>query len=148
MSKYQELARRAWRTGDYKAAPVGGGRDEFQDAEELRSFLRSKMEWIVEREAYDPREAAAPREESKMKLAQFVKFREEKFGGVLFETRSEKVYTLSPTGAAVVKELAAGGGDADIVGRLKARYEDQGGGLEAEATAFLAELKAKGLITE
>ena len=35
-----------------------------------------------------------------MKLAKFVKFREEKFGGVLFETRSEKVYTLNPTGAA------------------------------------------------
>ena len=28
-----------------------------------------------------------------MKLAKYVKFREEKFGGVLFETRSEKVFT-------------------------------------------------------
>ena len=41
-----------------------------------------------------------------MKLAPFVKFREEKFGAVLFETRSEKVYTLSPTGAAVLREVA------------------------------------------
>ena len=39
-----------------------------------------------------------------MKLAKFVKFREEKFGGVLFETRDEKVYTLNPTGAAVVRD--------------------------------------------
>ena len=30
-----------------------------------------------------------------MKLTKYVKFREEKFGGVLFETRSEKVYTLN-----------------------------------------------------
>ena len=33
-----------------------------------------------------------------MKLAKYVKFREEKFGGVLFETRSEKVFTLNPDG--------------------------------------------------
>ena len=39
-----------------------------------------------------------------MRLAKFVKFREEKFGGVLFETRSEKVFTLNPTAAAVVRE--------------------------------------------
>ena len=32
-----------------------------------------------------------------MRLAKHVKFREEKFGGVLFETRSEKVFTLTPT---------------------------------------------------
>ena len=40
-----------------------------------------------------------------MRLAKFVKFREEKFGGVLFETRSEKVFTLNPTAAAVVREI-------------------------------------------
>ena len=43
-----------------------------------------------------------------MKLAKYVKFREEKFGGVLFETRSEKVYTLNPTATAVVREIQAG----------------------------------------
>ena len=43
-----------------------------------------------------------------MRLAKYVKFREEKFGGVLFETRSEKVYTLTPTAAAVVQEIQAG----------------------------------------
>ena len=35
-----------------------------------------------------------------MQLAKYVKFREEKFGGVLFETRSEKVFTLNPTALA------------------------------------------------
>ena len=43
-----------------------------------------------------------------MRLAKFVKFREEKFGGVLFETRSEKVFTLSPTATAIVREIGAG----------------------------------------
>ena len=42
-----------------------------------------------------------------MQLAKHVKFREEKFGGVLFETRSEKVFTLDATAAAVVREIAA-----------------------------------------
>jgi len=34
-----------------------------------------------------------------MKLVKYAKFREEKFGGVLFETRSEKVFALNPTAA-------------------------------------------------
>jgi hypothetical protein len=43
-----------------------------------------------------------------VRLAQYVKFREEKFGGVLFETRSEKVFTLNPTATAVIREIASG----------------------------------------
>jgi len=83
-----------------------------------------------------------------MKLAKFVKFREEKFGGVLFETRSEKVYTLSPSGAVVVKEIAAGGDAEQIVGRLKSRYKDPEGKLEAEAREFIASLRSQGLVAE
>ena len=60
-----------------------------------------------------------------MRLAKFVKFREEKFGGVLFETRSEKVFTLNPTGAAVVREIAAGGDEDAIAARLTDRFADQ-----------------------
>ena len=44
-----------------------------------------------------------------MPLAKYVKFREEKFGGVLFETRSEKVFTLNAAAAAVVREINSGG---------------------------------------
>ena len=83
-----------------------------------------------------------------MKLAPFVKFREEKFGAVLFETRSEKVYTLSPTGAAVVKEVIAGADAAGVVENLKKKYEDADGKITAEAEAFLKQLKEKGLVTE
>ena len=61
-----------------------------------------------------------------MKLAKYVKFREEKFGGVLFETRSEKVYTLNPTATAVVKEIQAGTDVAAIPTRLKERFNDGG----------------------
>jgi hypothetical protein len=73
-----------------------------------------------------------------MKLAKYVKFREEKFGGVLFETRSEKVYTLNPTATAVVREIQAGG----------ERFGGDGGAIEREAAAFIADLRQKGLVEE
>ena len=83
-----------------------------------------------------------------MRLAQYVKFREEKFGGVLFETRSEKVYTLNPTATAVVREIQAGSAEGDIPGRLKERFRDEGGTIEQEAAAFIAELRQRGLVEE
>ena len=83
-----------------------------------------------------------------MKLARYVKFREEKFGGVLFETRSEKVYTLNPTATAVVREIQAGAGETDIPARLKARFRDEGGTIEREAAAFITELREKGLVED
>jgi len=83
-----------------------------------------------------------------MKLAKYVKFREEKFGGVLFETRSEKVYTLNPTATAVVREIQAGAEERSIPDRLKERFRDEGGAIEREAAAFLAELRQKGLVED
>ena len=83
-----------------------------------------------------------------MRLAKYVRFREEKFGGVLFETRSEKVFTLNSTGAAVVREIAAGAAEADIAGRLQDRYADPGGAIEREVAALLADLRARGLVED
>ena len=82
-----------------------------------------------------------------MRLAQYVKFREEKFGGVLFETRTEKVFTLNPTATAVVREIAAGD-EATIAARLQERFIDPGGAIEREVSAFLAELRQRKLIEE
>jgi hypothetical protein len=80
-----------------------------------------------------------------MRLAKYVKFREEKFGGVLFETRSEKVFTLNPVATAVVREIAAGHASPEIVRRMKERFRDPDHAIEKEAEAFIAELRAKGL---
>jgi hypothetical protein len=80
-----------------------------------------------------------------VRLAPYVKFREEKFGGVLFETRSEKVYTLNPTGAAVIREIASGD-EAAIAAKLKDRFADQSGAIEREVGAFIAELRQRGLL--
>ncbi|APV50615.1 hypothetical protein BWI17_13500 [Betaproteobacteria bacterium GR16-43] len=83
-----------------------------------------------------------------MRLAQYVKFREEKFGGVLFETRSEKVFTLTPTAAAVVREIVAGTATADIAPRLATRFEASGGTIEREVEAFITEMRDKGLVAD
>jgi PqqD family protein of HPr-rel-A system len=83
-----------------------------------------------------------------MRLARFVKFREEKFGGVLFETRSEKVFTLNPTATAVAREIEAGRGEAEIAASLKERFDDRDGAIEREVTAFIAELRQRGLVED
>jgi hypothetical protein len=83
-----------------------------------------------------------------MKLAKYVKFREEKFGGVLFETRSEKVYTLNPTATAVVREIQGGSDERDIPARLKQQFRDESGAIEREAAIFITELRQKGLLED
>jgi hypothetical protein len=83
-----------------------------------------------------------------MRLAKFVKFREEKFGGVLFETRSEKVFTLNPTAAAAVREIETGADEREIARRLKDRYDDPSGAIEREALALIADLRQKGLVED
>ena len=81
-----------------------------------------------------------------MQLAKFVRFREEKFGGVLFETRTEKVFTLNPTATAVVREIEVGGDELAITARLKDRFDDRDGAIEREVVAFLADLRQRGLL--
>ena len=83
-----------------------------------------------------------------MRLAKHVKFREEKFGGVLFETRSEKVYTLTPTAAAVVQEVAAGRAAAEIGPVLAQRFSGPNATVEREVQDFLAQLREKGLVED
>lgn len=83
-----------------------------------------------------------------MRLARYVKFREEKFGGVLFETRSEKVFTLNPVAAAVVREIQAGCAPVEIVQRMKERFRDPQRAIDQEAQAFIDDLKARGLVED
>ena len=83
-----------------------------------------------------------------MQLVKHVKFREEKFGGVLFETQSEKVYTLNPTAAAVVREIKAGGDAQDIANRLKNRFQDPTGKIEQEVLSLIQDLREKGLVAD
>jgi hypothetical protein len=144
---YEALLRRAWKSGDFVAAEAEAGAADAADAASA-SKVRLEMEEIAAREAWDAHSCLVAHREGIMKLAPFVKFREEKFGAVLFETRSEKVYTLTPTGAAVVREVIAGAQSATLVAKLKEKYEDSSGKMETEAAAFLGQLMEKGLIVE
>jgi hypothetical protein len=81
-----------------------------------------------------------------MQLTKYVKFREEQFGGVLFETQSEKVYTLNEAAAAVVREIIAGHDAAEIETRLKERFQAADGTIEHDIRALIADLKEKGLV--
>jgi len=83
-----------------------------------------------------------------MRLSKYVKFREEKFGGVLFETRSEKVFTLNAVATAVVREINAGADEKAIIARLQERFEDRDGSIEREALVFVADLRQKGLVED
>lgn len=84
-----------------------------------------------------------------MKLARYVKFREEKFGGVLFETRSEKVFALNPTASAIVREIAVSACDGvALLARLKERYQGNTGTIEREIAAFLGELRSRELLED
>ena len=83
-----------------------------------------------------------------MKLAKYVKFRAEKFGGVLFETRSEKVYTLNPTATAIIRALESGATPSEIADRVKAEFEGNAVEIEQEINELLADLRGKGLVED
>ena len=83
-----------------------------------------------------------------MKLSKYVKFRAEKFGGVLFETRSEKVFTLNPTATAVVREIESGAPESAIADRVKAQFVGDDGAIEQEVREFLEDLRRKGLVED
>ena len=144
---YEALLRKAWKSGDFVVSEAEADQTDPADAASWRK-VRHEMEEIAAREAWDANSCLVAHREGIMKLAPFVKFREEKFGAVLFETSSEKVYTLSPTGAAVVREIVAGATSADLPAKLKEKYEDPSGKMAVEAASFLSQLKEKGLIVE
>lgn len=144
---YLSLLKTAWKSGDFKISAAEAAETDL-NPELSWKRVQSEIEQIIEREAGDAVSCLNVHREGIMKLAPFVKFREEKFGAVLFETRSEKVFTLSPTGAAVVREVITGADAKTVIENLKVKFDDKTGKLEQEATLFIAQLREKGLVTE
>lgn len=83
-----------------------------------------------------------------MRLAKYTKFREEKFGGVLFETRTEQVFALNPTASAIVRAIGEGCDEAGLIERMQQQFADSAGGLEAEVHTFVADLRKQGLLED
>jgi hypothetical protein len=147
---YQRLIREAWKSGEYRADGDKDDASPREEGEALKEYLRSRMEWIVEREACGLEAFGAPPARSKeprLRLAPHVRLKEEGAGGLLYETRLEKVYSLSPTGVAVLREICAGCGSAETaVERAAARFHDPRGSARSEAMEFVARLLARGLL--
>ena len=90
MSFYDELTKQAWKKGTYTvedSAPQWKSPPEIKETDGAREKVQAEIERIV---AVEKEEIKAPvAQEGRMKLAKFVKFREEKFrsvfqlGGVL-----------------------------------------------------------------
>jgi hypothetical protein len=83
-----------------------------------------------------------------MKLTKYTKFREEKFGAVLFETRAEKVFALNPTATAIVRAIGDGCDEAGLIDRLQDQFADTAGALQGEVHAFVADLRKQGLLED
>jgi hypothetical protein len=83
-----------------------------------------------------------------MQLGKYVKFREERFGGVLFETQTEKVYTLNPTAAAIIRELGSGCGIPELTQRLADHFQAPAGSIERDVAALIDDLRQKGLVED
>lgn len=81
-----------------------------------------------------------------MELARYVKFRDERFGGVLFETQGEKVFALNKTATAILHELLAGYETETIAEHLKGRFRDPAATITQDVASLIDQLHAKGLI--
>lgn len=142
---YEALARKAWSSGRYELDPEALDAGA-QRGPAGRAAAQRQMQIIAERESWDAGACFRAHKEGTMKLAPFVKFREEKFGAVLFETRSERVFTLNPAGAAVVREVIAGTEPERLPAQLAARFADPTGRIASESAAFLTRLREQGLV--
>lgn len=83
-----------------------------------------------------------------MKLAKYVKFRQEKFGGVLFETRSEQVFMLNETASAIVQALEQVDDENAIIALLEDRFDGADGSIRQDTETLISDLRDQGLIED
>ncbi len=80
-----------------------------------------------------------------MNFTEHVKIRNEKFGTVIFETLSEKIFITNETGTKILQLIGEGRDSAQIVDELQKIYlEDQG--IEKDTTDFINCLKENNFI--
>ena len=83
-----------------------------------------------------------------MKLAKYVKFRQEKFGGVLFETRSEQVFMLNETASAIVQDLGEAEDENALIALLENEFSGADGSIRQDTETLIAGLREQGLIED
>ncbi len=81
-----------------------------------------------------------------MQFPVHVKHRNEKFGTVVFDTLSEKVYVTGETGKDILQALEDGLDVPAIVARLQEAYEGSEEQITADVTEFVDGLLSSGLL--
>lgn len=81
-----------------------------------------------------------------MQFQKHVKIRQEKFGAVVFETLSEKVFVTNETGAQVLRLLQKGKQPQEVITELTKNYDCDPGIIKGQTEEFILRLKEKGII--
>lgn len=81
-----------------------------------------------------------------MNLKKYVKIREEKFGGVLFDTLREKVFVTNKTGKDILQLVNENKNQEEIVGILKEKYNEESSIIEKDIISFIDGLKKDGIL--
>ncbi len=81
-----------------------------------------------------------------MHFAQYVKLRNEKFGAVVFDTLSEKVYITNESGKEILALMAEGLSACEIAEHLVRKYEDDTSEMQNDVAEFIDGLQSAGLL--
>lgn len=81
-----------------------------------------------------------------MQFREHVKVRQEKFGAVVFETLSEKVFVTNETGAEILRLIESGKEIEEIVEELIKNYDSDPATIRYQTEEFIRSLKEKGII--
>lgn len=81
-----------------------------------------------------------------MQFAKYVKMRYEKFGAVVFDTLSEKVYITNKSGKEILSLVAEGLSASEIAERLAGKYEEDASQMHDDVAEFIDGLQSGGLL--
>lgn len=82
-----------------------------------------------------------------MKFTAYVKIRQEKFGAVIFETLTEKVFVTNETGKDILQLLQEGKTIDDIITTLEKEYGENSH-VKTDVIDFIDELKKNNILEE
>ena len=80
-----------------------------------------------------------------MEFGKHVKVRQEKFGAVVFETLTEKVFVANETGGDILRLCKQGKSSEEIIAYLAENYDADPAVIKGEVEQFVAGLKDKNI---
>ncbi|MCM8832336.1 MAG: PqqD family protein [Candidatus Omnitrophica bacterium] len=83
-----------------------------------------------------------------MEIKEFIKIREERFGAVIFDTLSEKVFVTNETGKDILNLLKEGKSKEEIIDILEKKYESQNNEIKIDVNEFIEQLEKNNIISK